>query len=306
MYLVTGGAGFIGSHLVQALVRAGESVRVLDNLTTGRLENLHAVRDRIEFVRGDLRDRGTVERAVAGTEIILHHAAIASVPQSMDDPRTTYEVNATGTLNVLLAARDAGTRRVVYASSSAVYGDDPKLPKDEGLLPAPRSPYAVCKLLGEELCRSFTATYRLSTVCLRYFNVFGPRQDPHSPYAAVIPKFVACLREGIPLPIYGDGKQTRDFIPVEAVVAANLQAADRPRIDGAVFNIGSGQATSLLELTEALGQASGRRPELRFLPQRPGDVRDSWADVSRAVKELGLSPPSLTDGLRAIWNEAQR
>jgi UDP-glucose 4-epimerase len=303
VYLVTGGAGFIGSHLVEALVEAGESVRVLDNLSTGRLANLHAVRDRIDLIQGDVRDPGTVERAVTGSEVILHHAAIASVPQSMDDPRTTYDVNATGTLNVLLAARAAGTRRVVYASSSAVYGDDPKLPKQEALPPAPRSPYAVCKLVGEELCRAFTATYGLSTVCLRYFNVFGPRQDPRSPYAAVIPRFVACLYEGIPLPVYGDGKQTRDFVSVASVVAANLQAAQRSGIDGAVFNIASGKATSLLELADALGRASGRTPELQFLPERPGDVRDSFADIGRATQALGLSPAPLADGLKAVLSE---
>ncbi len=300
VHLVTGGAGFIGSHLVEALVAGGEQVRVLDNLTTGRLENLRAVRDRVEFVHGDLRDRGTVEHAVAGAEVIFHHAAIASVPQSMQDPLTAYEINATGTLNLLLAAREAGTRRVVYASSSAVYGDGPGLPKREDALTSPRSPYAVCKLIGEELCRGFTATYGLSTVCLRYFNVFGPRQDPHSQYAAVIPRFARCLRAGTPLPVYGDGRQTRDFISVANVVTANLQAARRPGIDGMVFNIATGKATSLLELIEALGQASGRVPEVRFLPERPGDIRESWADIGRAVEHLGLSPKSLVDGLKEI------
>jgi UDP-glucose 4-epimerase len=268
--LVTGGAGFIGSHLVEALVARGERVRVLDNLATGRLENLSAVKDSVEFIQGDLRDRAVVSRAMKGVEIVFHHAAFASVPLSVEDPLTTHDVNATGTLNVLLAARDAGVRRVIYASSSSVYGDDPRLPKREEMEPDPCSPYAVSKLAGEHLCRAFWPVYGLSTVSLRYFNVFGLRQDSDSPYAAVIPKFVECLNAGEPLPVYGDGEQTRDFIPVSSVIEVNMQAAAREGIDGEVFNVGSGQPVSLLDLIALLGNVSGREPRIRFLPEIVG------------------------------------
>lgn len=300
--LVTGGAGFIGSHLVEVLVARGERVRVLDNLATGRLENLSAVKDSVEFIQGDLRDRVVVSQAMKGVEVVFHHAALASVPLSVEDPLTTHEVNATGTLNVLLAARDAGVRRVVYASSSSVYGDGPQLPKREEMEPDPCSPYAVSKLAGEHLCRAFWPVYGLSTVSLRYFNVFGPRQDSDSPYAAVIPKFVECLNAGERLPVYGDGKQTRDFIPVSSVVEVNMQAAARGRIDGEVFNVGSGKPVSLLDLISLLGEVSGREPRIRFLPERLGDVRESWADIEKARRMLDIAPGPLHEGLRRLMD----
>jgi len=298
--LVTGGAGFIGSHLVEALVARGERVRVLDNLATGRLENLSAVEDSVEFIQGDLRDRAVVSRAMKGVEVVFHHAALASVPLSVEDPLTTHDVNATGTLNVLLAARDTDVRRVVYASSSSVYGDGPELPKHEEMEPDPCSPYAVSKLAGEHLCRAFWPVYGLSTVSLRYFNVFGLRQDSDSPYAAVIPKFVECLTAGKPLPVYGDGKQTRDFIPVSSVVEVNMQAAAKDGIDGEVFNVGSGKPVSLLDLISLLGEVSGREPRIRFLPERRGDVRKSWADIEKARRMLDIVPGSLHEGLRKV------
>ncbi len=300
--LVTGGAGFIGSHLVEVLVARGERVRVLDNLATGRLENLSAVKDSVEFIQGDLRDRVVVSQAMKGVEVVFHHAALASVPLSVEDPLTTHEVNATGTLNVLLAARDAGVRRVVYASSSSVYGDGPQLPKREEMEPDPCSPYAVSKLAGEHLCRAFWPVYGLSTVSLRYFNVFGPRQDSDSPYAAVIPKFVECLNAGERLPVYGDGKQTRDFIPVSSVVEVNMQAATRDEIDGEVFNVGSGKPVSLLDLISLLGEVSGREPRIRFLPERLGDVRESWADIEKARRMLDIAPGPLHEGLRRLMD----
>jgi UDP-glucose 4-epimerase len=299
-HLVTGGAGFIGSHIVEALVSRGESVRVLDNLTTGRLENLHGVKEEVEFIEGDLRDLATVRRVMEGIEYVFHHAALASVPLSVEDPLTTHAVNATGTLNILFAARDAGVRRVVYASSSSVYGDRPELPKHEEMSLSPCSPYAVSKLAGEELCRAFWPIYGLSTVSLRYFNVFGPRQDPDSPYAAVIPKFVACLKEGEPLPVYGDGRQTRDFIHVSSIVEANLRAAERAGIDGEVFNVGSGKPVSLLDLIAILGEVCGCQPEVRFLPARAGDVRESWANIDKARRMLDLDPSPLQEGLREV------
>ncbi len=298
--LVTGGAGFIGSHLVEALVARGKRVRVLDNLATGRLENLSAVKDSVEFVQGDLRDRAVVSRAMQGVEVVFHHAALASVPLSVEDPLTTHDVNATGTLNVLLAARDADVRRVVYASSSSVYGDDPQLPKREEMEPNPCSPYAVSKLAGEHLCRAFWPVYGLSTVSLRYFNVFGLRQDSDSPYAAVISKFVECLNAGEPLPVYGDGKQTRDFISVSSVVEVNMQAAAREGIDGKVFNVGSGKPVSLLDLISLLGEVSGREPRIRFLPERMGDVRESWADIEKARRMLDIAPGPLHEELRRL------
>jgi len=218
----------------------------------------------------------------------------------VEDPLTTNEVNATGTLNVLLAARDAGVRRVVYASSSSVYGGSPQLPKREEMKPDPCSPYAVSKLAGEHLCRAFWPVYGLSTVSLRYFNVFGLRQDSDSPYAAVIPKFIECLNAGEPLPVYGDGKQTRDFIPVSSVVEVNMQAAARDRIDGEVFNVGSGKPVSLLDLVSLLGEVSGREPRIRFLPERLGDVRKSWAGIEKARLMLDIVPGSLHEGLRRL------
>jgi UDP-glucose 4-epimerase len=299
MHLVTGGAGFIGSHIVDALLAAGHPVRVLDNFATGRRENLGHVMDRIELIEGDIRDEAAVGRAMQRVECVFHQAALPSVPRSMSDPKTTHEVNATGTLNVLIAARDAGVKRVVYASSSSVYGDTPELPKREDMTPRPRSPYAVSKLAGEQYCRAFCYGYGLETVCLRYFNVFGPRQAPDSQYAAAIPLFIASLLNGNHVRIYGDGRQTRDFTFVANVVQANLLAATAPKAAGAVCNIAGGAQTSLLALLSALEELTGKQADPVHEPPRPGDVRDSLADLQAAKQILGYQVTTpLLDGLR--------
>ncbi|MAG57445.1 MAG: LPS biosynthesis protein WbpP [Planctomycetes bacterium] len=288
--LVTGGAGFIGSNLVQALVGRGEDVTVLDSLATGHRSNLEEVADRITFIEGDLRDRDAVARAVAGTEVIWHQGAMPSVPRSIEDPVTSFEVNAGGTLNILMAARDAGTRRVVFAASSSAYGDTPTLPKHELMPPNPLSPYAADKIHGENLCRVFSASMGLECVGLRYFNVFGPRQRPDSAYAAVIPCFIhAVLNDERPI-IYGDGTQSRDFTFIQNVIGANLLAADAPDAPGEVMNLGNGSRTSLLELLDMICAACGKTVEPVFEPPRAGDVKDSQADITRAQTLLGFEP----------------
>jgi nucleoside-diphosphate-sugar epimerase len=299
-YLVTGGAGFIGSNIVETLLEEGKSVRVLDNFSTGRHENLAAFLDRIELIEGDLRQPDDVRRAVEGVRYVLHQAAIPSVPRSVDDPVSTNEANVTGTLNLLVAARDACVKRVVFASSSSVYGDTPELPKHEGMPPEPLSPYAASKLAGEHYCRLFEMLYGFETVVLRYFNVFGPRQDPGSTYAAVVPKFIEKLLRRESPDIHGDGGQTRDFTYVADAVAANLLACMAPpAATGQVFNIACHQQVSVLELFEMirdLVKASGVEPN--HTPPRAGDVRDSLADISRAHKMLGYEPKwSLRAGL---------
>jgi UDP-glucose 4-epimerase len=288
--LVTGGAGFIGSNLAEALVKSGHGVRVLDNFATGARANLAAVAGEVELLEGDLRDPATVERAVQGAEVVFHQAALPSVPRSLEDPATTHAVNATGTLTLLLAARRAGVRRVVYASSSSVYGDSPALPKREDMPSQPKSPYAVSKLAGEQYCQVFAAALGLETVSLRYFNIFGPRQDPASPYAAVIPKFLAAMRRNERPVIFGDGKQSRDFTYVENAVRANLLAADAPGASGEVVNIASGARVTLLELVEHLNRLLGTHLTPVFAPPRPGDVRHSQADLTRAAALLGYHP----------------
>jgi UDP-glucose 4-epimerase len=285
--LVTGGAGFIGSHLAADLVAHAAAVRVFDNFATGKRENLTEIHNNLEIITGDLRDEATVRRAVAGAEVVFHHAAEISVPRSIADPRGTYEVNVAGTLNVLLAARDAGCRRVVFASSSAVYGDAPAQPKHEAMLPAPLSPYASSKLAGEELCTVFARAYEVETVALRYFSVFGPRQDPRSPYAAVIPRFVDALLRGEPPTMYGDGEQTRDFIYVANVVEANLRAAEDPAVAGGVFNVASGSEVSLNEVLATLSHLLGVSIAPVHEPDRAGDIRHSVADISAARDRLG-------------------
>jgi nucleoside-diphosphate-sugar epimerase len=299
-YLVTGGAGFIGSNIVETLLDEGKSVRVLDNFSTGRRENIAPFLDRIELVEGDLRRPDDVRRAVEGVRYVLHEAAIPSVPRSVDDPVSTNEANVTGTLNLLVAARDAGVKRLVFASSSSVYGDTPELPKHEGMAPEPLSPYAASKLAGEHYCRLFEMLYGFETVVLRYFNVFGPRQDPGSTYAAVVPKFIEKLLRREPPDIHGDGRQTRDFTYVADTVAANLLACMAPpAATGQVFNIACHQQVSVLELfgmIRDLVKATGVEPN--HTPPRAGDVRDSFADISRAHRSLGYEPKwSLRDGL---------
>ncbi|MCX7682897.1 MAG: SDR family oxidoreductase, partial [Anaerolineae bacterium] len=287
LYLVTGGAGFIGSNIVAELLRRGERVRVLDNFSTGRRENIAPFLDQLELIEGDLRDLDMVRRAVEGVDIVLHQGALPSVQRSIDDPLMTHAINATGTLHVLIAARDAGVKRVVYASSSSVYGDSPTLPKREDMLPVPKSPYAITKLTGEYYCSVFHRIYGLETVSLRYFNVFGPRQDPTSHYAAVVPRFVTALLRGEPPTIYGDGLQSRDFTYVANVVQANLLAAVVPGVAGEVFNVACGERYSLFDLLQALGDILDTPVTPIHAPARPGDVRHSLADISAIREKLG-------------------
>lgn len=297
--LVTGGAGFIGSHIVRRLLKMDREVRVLDNLSTGRFENLSEVIDEVEFVDGDIRDIATVHGALRGCDEVIHLAAVPSVPRSIADPVTSHDANATGTLNVLLAARDAEAGRVVLASSSSIYGANPELPKRESLTPLPISPYAVSKLAAESYARSFFDVYGLETVSLRYFNVFGPRQDPNSEYAAVIPKFIWALRNGEPPVIFGDGEQSRDFTYVENVVDANVVALQTAAIGGRVYNIACGRRITLNALAQTLREEIGTTVEVVHGPPRSGDVRHSVADVSLAEKELGYNASiSLAEGLR--------
>ncbi|HEV8662418.1 MAG TPA: SDR family oxidoreductase [Candidatus Methylomirabilis sp.] len=296
--MVTGGAGFIGSHLAEALVRSGHRVRILDNFATGARANLAAVAGAVELLEGDLRDPAIVERAVRGVEVIFHQAALASVARSLEDPATTHAVNTTGTLSLLLAARGAGVRRVVYASSSSVYGDSPTLPKREEMPTQPKSPYAISKLAGEQYCQVFAAALGLETVSLRYFNIFGPRQDPASPYAAVIPKFLAAMRRGERPVIFGDGKQSRDFTYVENAVRANLLAAAAPGASGEVINVACGARITLLELVDHLNRLLGTHLTPSFAPPRTGDVLHSQADLARAAALLGYRPTvDFTEGL---------
>jgi nucleoside-diphosphate-sugar epimerase len=290
LYLVTGGAGFIGSHLVRELLNRGIAVRVFDNFTSGFRKNLEGLDRRLEVVEGDIRDRDALIGAMSGVTHVLHQAALTSVSRSVENPLTTHDVNSTGTLNVLVAARDARVRRVVYASSSSVYGDTPTLPKREDMPPRPISPYAISKLTGEQYCKVFHSLYGLQTVALRYFNVFGPRQDPGSPYSAVIPLFLKALLSGGSPTVKGDGKQTRDFTYVANVVQANLLAATVPGVTSGVFNVGTGNRVSLLDLIHQLHSLIGvDRPPV-FDPPRPGDVRDSLADISQAREHLGYEP----------------
>jgi UDP-N-acetylglucosamine/UDP-N-acetyl-alpha-D-glucosaminouronate 4-epimerase len=298
--LVTGGAGFIGSHIADALVRRGERVRVLDNFSTGRRENLSQLTGKFELIEADLNDASAVGRAVAACDVVFHQAALASVPRSVEQPLDTHQACATGTLNVLDQARRAGVRRVVYAASSSAYGNQPTPRKAETDLPSPLSPYAAAKLTGELYCQAFWHSYGLQTVCLRYFNVFGPRQDPSGPYAAVIPLFIKSILSGSRPTIFGDGGQTRDFTYVENVVQANLKAAAAP-LDaaGRVFNVGGGRAASLLDLLAALSKILDANVEPIFAPERAGDVRDSLADISLAQQVLAFEPTvDLAEGLR--------
>jgi len=288
-YLVTGGAGFIGSHIVEELVRRGETVRVLDNFATAKRENLLPFCDAVEIVEGDVRSYHIVREAVQGVDFVLHQAALPSVPRSVRDPITSNEVNVGGTLNLLDAAREAGVKRVVYASSSSVYGDSEVLPKREDMMPAPLSPYAVSKLAGEKYCQVFSRIYGLETVCLRYFNVFGPRQDPTSQYSAVIPKFIAAMKRGEAPTIYGDGRQSRDFTYVENTVAANLLACRAEGVSGEVFNIACGERFTLLDLVAELNVILGTQIEPRFDQDRKGDVRHSLADIEKAKRGLGFT-----------------
>jgi nucleoside-diphosphate-sugar epimerase len=287
MFLVTGGAGFIGSHLVDRLLEQGATVRVLDDFSSGSRANLESVRERIDLIETDVRDQDHVCRALRDVRVVFHLAAISSVQRSVEEPRTTLDVNVAGTLNVLAAARDAGCQRVVFASSAAVYGDAPDMPRSETMTPRPVSTYAVSKLAGEHLCAMFARAHGLETVALRYFNVFGPRQDPTSPYSGVIAKLLAALRSGAIPVIYGDGEQSRDFVAVDDVVEANLRAAAAYGVSGRVFNVGSGQAISVNALLATMAALMGSEIEAVREPGRPGEVRHSLADVSAARRVLG-------------------
>lgn len=293
-YLVTGGAGFIGSHIVERLLKEGNSVRVLDNFITGKKENLSFVTKykvqgtNYKLIEGDIRDPDTCRKAVEGVDFVLHQAALRSVPKSLNDPLSYNEVNVTGTLNLLLTSRDFKVKRFIYASSSSVYGETKKLPEKEKDLPAPISPYAASKLTGEYYCQIFSNVYNLETVCLRYFNVFGPKQSLESEYAVVVPKFINSILNGKNPPIYGDGKQSRDFTYVDNVVEANLLSCKMPKICGEVLNIASGRAYTVLELLKHLNRILGTQVEPEFAPRRPGDVLRTLADISKAQKLLKL------------------
>jgi len=297
-YLVTGGAGFIGSHLVEALVAAGETVRVIDNFATGRPENLAPFRERIAFYQVDITDRAALDEPFQGVDYVLHQAAIPSVPRSVDDPLGTHDANVNGTVNVLDAARRAGVRRVVYAASSSAYGEIAGDYKREDMAPQPLSPYAAAKLAGEHYCQAFYHVYGLETVVLRYFNVFGPRQDPTSQYAAVIPLFITAMLQGRQPTIFGDGLQSRDFTYVANVVHGNLLACTAPAAVGQVINLACGESISLLDLVAALNAILGTSIRPRHADPRPGDIKHSRADITRARRLLDYAPQvSFQDGL---------
>jgi UDP-N-acetylglucosamine/UDP-N-acetyl-alpha-D-glucosaminouronate 4-epimerase len=306
-YLVTGGAGFIGSHLAEELVRRGHRVRVVDSLITGRRRNLEHI-DGVDFVEGDLADMDVSVRAVAGMEYVLHQAAIPSVPRSVTDPMTSHRANVDAALNVLVAARDAGVKRLVYAGSSAAYGNAPTLPKREDMPPNPLSPYALQKLVAEQYCQMFTILYGFETVTVRYFNVFGPRQDPGSPYSGVISLFATALLEGRQPTIYGDGEQTRDFTYVANVVDGVLRACEAPKAAGEVINVATGGRISLNELLRVMSGFVGARVAPIYRAERAGDVKDSQADITKARTLLGYAPiVGLEEGLRRTieWCRAE-
>jgi len=302
-YVVTGGAGFIGSNTVDELVRRGHSVTVLDDLSGGNEANLASVRERITFIRGTISDRDTVERACRGADYVLHLAARTSVPRSVKQPLETNQINVDGTLNVLVAARDAGVRRVVFASSSSVYGDTPTLPKNEGMPPAPISPYGVSKLVGELYGRVFHRIYGLDFVALRYFNVFGPRQDPGSPYSGVLSLFITAMRDGGQPSVFGDGEQSRDFTFVQNVVIANLQACETPGIAGRIVNLGTGARYTLNYTLRLLEGFAGRPAKPKYDAPREGDIRNSQADISLATETFGYKTHvNFEEGLRKTWD----
>jgi UDP-N-acetylglucosamine/UDP-N-acetyl-alpha-D-glucosaminouronate 4-epimerase len=297
--LVTGGGGFIGSHLASRLADLGHDIRILDNFASGQRSNMLSLADDVELIEGDIQSYERAHNAVTGCEVVLHQAALPSVPRSVQDPLTSNATNITGTLNVLLAARDAGVRRVIFASSSSIYGSSPEMPKREDVLPLPISPYAAAKLACEGYCRSFGDVYGLETVALRYFNVFGPRQDPRSEYAAAVPKFINELMAGERPTVFGDGEQSRDFAYVENIVDANLLAMDAQGVAGQVFNVACGESITINQLLEELRELLETDIEAEYVAPRPGDVRHSLADISRARTALGYEPSvDLREGLR--------
>ncbi len=299
VYLVTGGAGFIGSHITDELVRRGATVRVLDNLSNGREENLAAVRDRITFQKEDIRNLDAIRPLFEGVDFVVHEAAIGSVPRSIEDPLTSNAVNVTGTLNVLLAARDAKVKRLVMAVTSAAYGENPVLPRVESQIPDPLSPYALTKLAGEYYCRIFHRIFKLETVALRYFNVFGPRQNPDSPYSAALSRFMAAFLRGQTPVIFGDGKQSRDFVYVANVVDATLRALEASEAPGKVINIGTGNSYTLNHTIALLNRILNMQVVPRHDPPRIGDIRESTADITLARRVLGYEPAvQFEEGLR--------
>jgi len=287
---VTGGAGFIGSNIVEELLKRGHEVRVVDNLITGKRENIEPFLDKIEFLEEDIRDYETCRRAVSKVDFVLHQAALPSVPRSIEDPVLTNDINVNGTLNLLLASNEVKARRFVFASSSAVYGDNPDLPKREGTEGNPLSPYGLTKLVGEKYCKVFSVIYGLPTVCLRYFNIFGPHQDPASQYAAVIPSFISKMLEGKKPTIFGDGEQSRDFTFVGNVVEANILATDVENISGEVFNVGCGEKTTVNSLAAKINEILSTDIEPDYDQPRPGDIKHSFADISKAKEGLKFEP----------------
>jgi UDP-glucose 4-epimerase len=306
--LVTGGAGFIGSSLARALVVRGDRVRVIDDLSSGRRQNLADISKDIELIEADIRDEAALAGALDGIELVFHQAAVPSVPRSLADPLRSHEANATGTLQLLQAAKRAGVRRLVYAASSSAYGDTPTLPKVETMRPMPLSPYAVSKLAGEHYCQVFAGAYGLETVCLRYFNVFGPHQDPNSEYAAVIPRFVTAALGAEGVTIYGDGTQSRDFCFIDNTVEANLAAATASGVSGSVFNVACGAAINLNDVVKLVGEIVGHAVPVSYVPGRVGDVKHSLADITAARERLGYRAAiSFTEGLRrtVAWYAGQ-
>jgi UDP-N-acetylglucosamine/UDP-N-acetyl-alpha-D-glucosaminouronate 4-epimerase len=306
--LVTGGAGFIGSHIAGALAESGAKVRVIDNLSTGYERNIEAIGSDVDFVRADVGDEQALRKALTDVEVVFHEAAIPSVPRSVEQPTETHKASVDATFKLLLAARDHKVRRVVYAASSSAYGNQPDLPKQEDMRPAPLSPYAVAKLVGEYYCQVFTRVYGLETVSLRYFNVFGPRQDPTSQYSGVISRFMSALMTGEQPVIYGDGEHSRDFTYISNVIDANLRAAESAAAVGEVINIANGHRTTLNELLETMKAVTGQsHVTARYEPPRAGDVRDSLADLTRARSLLGYEPRvSLDEGLRVTFDWWQK
>ena len=298
-HMVTGGAGFIGSHIARKLLEMGDAVRVYDDFSTGKWSNLAGIEKDVEVVEGDLRDPDGLIKAARGCEVIFQQAALRSVPRSIDDPRANNDVNVTGILNVLIAAKTNNCRRVVYASSSSVYGDDPRLPKVETQTPKPLSPYAASKIMGEYYAKIYQDLFGLETVSLRYFNVFGPRQDPESKYAAVIPRFITLACAGEPVEVHGDGMQSRDFTYVDNVVVANLLAADAPKAPGQAINVACGDRFTLLDVLAAVEECLGHKIERIHEPSRSGDVPHTQADITRARELLGFAPVvGFADGMR--------
>lgn len=301
--LVTGGAGFIGSNIVEELLKKGYQVKVLDNFSTGRRENIQNFLDQLELIEGDIRSYHTVSQAVTGVDAILHQAALPSVPRSINDPITTNDVNVIGTLNLLDAAKELKVRKFVFASSSSIYGDSPVLPKHEGLIPSPLSPYAVSKLTSENYCRVFANLYGIETICLRYFNVFGPHQDPNSQYSAVIPKFIKMINNNISPIIYGDGEQSRDFTYVSNVVQANILALTKENTTPLIMNCATQGQITINELVSEINKQTNKSIKPKYIDQRPGEVKHSFADIKMIKEELSFSPNiSFVEGLRITIN----